>query len=224
MKPFQTLANARTAEGDELTLHEHDGDYFINLNGQPLMGTKATASEAFLAELTCGGLEEGGEARVLIGGLGMGFTLRAVLELAGSGTMVEVAELIPEVVAWNGEHLGEVNGALLEDSRVEVVIGDVCEVIAGSEGGRYDAILLDVDNGPVPMVQRGNERLYGGRGLGMIMGALRPGGCVGFWSASSDRSFSKRLSKAGFSVEVHAAKAYEGAKRASHTIYIARRR
>jgi spermidine synthase len=222
MKPFQKLAETKTGDGDCLALHEHDGQHFINLNGQPLMGTTATASERMLAELTCGPLGPAGRPRVLIGGLGMGFTLRGVLERVGPEAEVEVAELMPEVVSWNREYLREVNGALLDDPRVEVVIADVFDVMARAGDDRYDAILLDVDNGPVAMVQRENDRLYRERGLGVIGSALKPGGCVGFWSASLDDSFSKRLGKAGFKAEVHAAKAYERAKRATHTIYIAR--
>jgi spermidine synthase len=222
MKPFRKLAETQTADGERLTLHEHDGEHYIKLNGQPLMSTTATASEVSLAELACASLRDNDLARVLIGGLGMGFTLRGVLERVGRGAVVDVAELIPEVVSWNRDYLEGINGALLNDPRVDVKVADVFDVMTRAGNDRYDAVLLDVDNGPVAMVQEDNARLYSARGLRSITEALAPRGCVGFWSASSDRSFLRRLTKAGFEVDVHAAKAYERAKRASHTIYIAR--
>lgn len=221
MKPFLTLAQSRTPEGASLTLHGHDGNFFLRVNRQPLMGTNASESEKMLAQLACERLVGKSGTRVLIGGLGFGFTLRRVLELAGGNSVVHVAELLPEVVAWNREFLGAVNGLLLDDPRVRVFVEDVFQVIARSAAGMYDAILLDVDNGPVAMVQDGNARLYQARGFAAIRRALKPGGRVTFWSASKDRDFEKRLSKAGFTVEAVAAKAYEQAKRCAHTIFVA---
>ena len=224
MKPFRTLAQARTPEGADLTLHAHDSHFYLRVNRQPLMGTNASESEKVLAQLACVRLPGQPGARVLIGGLGFGFTLRRVLELTGRDTIVQVAELLPEIVAWNREFLGAVNGLLLDDLRVQVFVEDVFQLIARAPASHYDAILLDVDNGPVAMVQEGNERLYQARGLAAITRALKPGGRVTFWSASQDQAFARRLVNAGFVVEVVAAKAYEQAKRSRHTIFVADRK
>ena len=224
MQPFLTIAEAGTAEGAKLTLHRRGKEFFLRVNGQALMGTNAPESERMLAELGCAGLRGKRGVRVLIGGLGFGFTLRAVLELLGEDGLVEVAELLPEVVAWNREHLAEVNGLLVDDSRVRMVLGDVYDLMVKGEAERYDAILLDVDNGPVAMVQEGNGRMYQADGLAMIWRVLKPGGCVAFWSASGDPAFVRRLAKAGFAVQVEAVKAYAQAKRKVHTIFLGRRK
>lgn len=223
MKPFLLLATSHTPDGAELTLHAHDSNFYLRVNRQPLMGTNASESEKVLAELACARLGSG-TPRVLIGGLGFGFTLRRVLELMGPGAQVQVAELLPQVVAWNREYLSAVNGQLLDDPRVEIVVDDVFQVISRAPKGHYDAILLDVDNGPIAMVQDGNARLYQTQGFSAITHALKPGGRVTFWSASTDHAFAKRLSKAGFKVETVAAKAYPQAKRCTHTIFVAERK
>ena len=223
MKPFLLLATSHTPDGAELTLHSHDTHFYLRVNRQPLMGTNASESEKVLAELACVRLGKG-EGRVLIGGLGFGFTLRRVLELVGPAAHVQVAELLPQVVAWNREHLSAVNGHLLDDKRVEITVDDVFQVISRAPKAHYDAILLDVDNGPIAMVQDGNARLYQTQGFSAIMHALKPGGRVTFWSASTDHAFAKRLTKAGFKVETVAAKAYPQAKRCTHTIFVAERK
>ncbi len=223
MKPYLTLAQARTASGAELTLHSSDSHFFLRVNRQPLMGTNAAESEKMLAGLACQRLT-GKSPHVLIGGLGFGFTLRRVLELCGKNAAVHVAELLPEVVAWNREFLSAVNGQLLDDPRVEIFVADVYEVIARAPAASYDAILLDVDNGPVAMVQQSNARLYQAAGFDVITRALKPEGRVAFWSASPDTAFAKRLSKAGFIVETVSAKAYPQAKRCGHTIFVADRK
>lgn len=223
MKPFLLLATSHTPDGAELTLHAHDSNFYLRVNRQPLMGTNASESEKVLAELACARLGSG-TPRVLIGGLGFGFTLRRVLELMGPGAQVQVAELLPQVVAWNRKYLSAVNGQLLDDPRVEIVVDDVFQVISRAPKGHYDAILLDVDNGPIAMVQDGNARLYQTQGFSAITHALKPGGRVTFWSASTDHAFAKRLSKAGFKVETVAAKAYPQAKRCTHTIFVAERK
>lgn len=222
MKPIVTLAETQTPDGAAMLLQERDGEYFISVNGQPLMSTRASGSEATMAELGCRPGHRA-SARVLIGGLGFGFTLKRVLEVVGPEAVVHVAELMPEVVAWNRELLRGVNGKLLEDKRVEVFSEDVFRVLERACGGgaKYDAILLDVDNGPVAMVHGENDRLYGGAGLGVVAGALAEGGRAVFWSASADRAFEGRLKKAGFSCEAVGAKAYPQAKRFSHTLYVA---
>jgi hypothetical protein len=223
VKPFRNLAQTRTPDGSQLTLHEHDGEYFLKLNGRQLMSTTATASELLLAELPCDGLRGRADTRVLIGGLGLGFSLQRVLELVGRHARIEVAELLPEVVAWNRELLRHVNGALLQDRRVEVITGDVYDVIRKAGPAAYDAILLDVDNGPTSMVQSKNVRIYDRRGLGIIASALKPGGKVSFWSAVPEPNFLPRLAAAGLPAEAFPAKSHERAKRAAHVIYLARR-
>ena len=224
MKPFVTLARALTPGGAELTLHERDTHFFLRVNGQPLMATNAVESEKMLAQLACDHLRAKTPARVLIGGLGFGFTLRRVLELVGSDAIVRVAELLPEVVAWNREFLRPVNGLLLDDPRVRISIEDVFETITRAPAAHYDAMLFDVDNGPMAMVQDDNARLYQAMGLAAITHALKPGGRVTFWSAGPDSAFAKRLSKAGFTVEVVAAKACSRARRSAHTIFVADRK
>jgi len=147
-----------------------------------------------------------------------------VLELVGKGAIVEVAELIPEVVTWNRELLQGVNGKLLDDPRVKVIVGDVFKLLKRPDAPRYDAILLDLDNGPVSMMQPENSRVYERQGFARLARALETDGCAAFWSASEDLPFVNRLSRAGFEVETFAAPAYEGAKQKNHRIYIATRR
>jgi spermidine synthase len=223
LKPFRNLGRTRTPDGSQFSLHEHDGEYFLKLNGRQLMSTTSTTSELLLAQLPCQGLETREHVRVLIGGLGLGYSLRRVLELVGPKAAVEVAELLPEVVAWNREFLGAVNGALLDDPRVKVIVGDVFEVIRRAGSAHYDAILLDVDNGPTSFVQAKNSRLYNRRGFGLISRALKPGGKVAFWSACEEPVFLQNLYYAGFKAEAYPAKAHERAKREAHVIYMAER-
>jgi spermidine synthase len=223
MKPFRNLAQVRTPDGSQLTLHEHDGEYFLKLNGKQLMSTTATSSELLLAQLPCDGLRGRADTCVLIGGLGLGFSLQRVLELVGRHARVQVAELIPEVVAWNRDLLREVNGRLLEDRRVEVITGDVFDVIHRAGPAAYDALLLDVDNGPTSMIQAKNARIYKRRGLGMIARALKPAGKASFWSAVPEPAFVQSLASVGLKAEAFPAKSHERAKRAAHMIYLAHR-
>ena len=221
MKITRTLATCATPDGAKLTLHEHDGHYFLKVAGLQLMSTTASSSEEQMAELSCARLPR--KPRVLIGGLGFGFTLKRVLALTGEDAIVDVAELLPEVVAWNREFLGEVNGKLLDDPRVSIHIRDVYDLIDRCGNDRYDAILLDVDNGPDPFVQKGNERLYAKPGIVRIKAALQPGGRVIFWSAHPDKSFAKSLQGLFKQVECISAKAYPKAKRFTHTLFVADR-
>ena len=221
MTPFLTLATARTADGAVLTLHERPPHFYLRVNGQPLMATNAATSEAVLAEVACARLAASKAPCVLIGGLGFGYTLRRVLELVKSDARVVVAELLPEVAAWNRKYLQEVNGALLDDPRVQVVVEDVFQTISQAPAGHFDAILLDVDNGPIAMVQDGNGRLYQKAGFAVLRRALKPQGRIAFWSASPDPAFTKRLQQAGFRVTVTSAKAHAHARRSDHTIFAA---
>ena len=223
MKPFRNLGQTNTPDGSQFALFEHDGEYYLKLNGRQLMSTTSTTSELLLAQLPCKGLANRQNSRVLIGGLGLGYSLRRVLELVSSKATVEVAELLPEVVAWNREFLGEVNGALLDDPRVSVIVGDVFDVIRNAKNACYDTILLDVDNGPTSFVQAKNSRLYDRRGFALISRILKPGGKVAFWSACEEPDFLQSLAYAGFKAEAFPAKANERAKRDAHVIYVAER-
>lgn len=223
MIPFRNLAEALTPDGSRLTLHEHDGDYFIKLNGRQLMSSTSTTSELLLADLGCHNLRNAEAPRVLIGGLGLGFSLKRVLELVGKRGVAHVAEIVPEVIDWNHKFLAPVNGGLLKDARVEIFAEDVFALIRRGGNVPYDAILLDVDNGPTSLVQRENSRIYSRRGLRTIRNALKPAGRVAFWSAEREPAFRESLARAGFAASEHPAKAHDRAKRFAHMIYVGER-
>jgi spermidine synthase len=225
MKPRTRLAEATTPDGLVLSLFEHDGDFSMSLNGQELMHSRASASEELLGTLGVErlvGKPDGPEPfRILVGGLGLGFTLRSVLEACSEDGRVDVVELIPEVIDWNRTHLKELNGFLLDDSRVEIHLADVGAVIREAGKSAYDAILLDVDNGPVAMVKKTNKSLYSSAGIRSIRAALKPGGRAVLWSAGPDKAFAERLEQAGFQVRAVPAKVHERAKRAAYVLYVA---
>ena len=222
MKVTTTLATSLTPDGEQLMLQEHDGQYFMKVRGVPLMSTIASSSEQTMAELGCS--EMSATPRVLIGGLGFGFTLRRVLELCPPDAVVDVAELLPVVAEWNREFLKDVNGLLVDDPRVTIHFRDVAEIMKRVGKDRYDAILLDVDNSPDPLVQEGNAGLYDGAGLAVAKAALKPGGRVVYWSANQDKSFAKALGKVFGNSEAIGAKAYPKAKRFTHTLFVAVRK
>ncbi|MGJ8642436.1 MAG: spermidine synthase [Luteolibacter sp.] len=222
MKVTTTLATSLTPDGEQLMLQEHDGQHFMKVRGVPLMSTIASSSEQTMAELGCADMSA--KPRVLIGGLGFGFTLRRVLELCPPDAIVDVAELLPIVVEWNREFLKDVNGLLVDDPRVHIHIRDVAEIIKKVGKERYDTILLDVDNSPDPLVQKGNAGLYDGAGISLAKAALKPGGRVVYWSANQDKSFAKALGKVFGNSEAIGAKAYPKAKRFTHTLFVAVRR
>jgi spermidine synthase len=170
------------------------------------MSTRVHGSEEVMAELAVQRLHPRAATRVLVGGLGMGFTLARTLALVGAAAVVEVVELVPEVVTWNRELLGEYSRHPLRDPRTRLVVGDVAEVLAAARGV-YDAVLLDVDNGPEALSRPGNERLYGERGLAAARGALQPGGVLAIWSSGADPAFAARLPRAGFLVAEHQVRA-----------------
>ncbi len=221
MKPTLTLATCRTPEGLLLALRRHDRDHYLMVDGQQLMSTSSCASEQQMAEVACAGLPP--HPRILIGGMGFGFTLRRVLELVPETARVEVAELLPEIIAWNREFLHAINGRLMEDARVAILPGDVYDRMSGRPEERYHSILLDVDNSPDPLVQKGNARLYARAGLGRIRDSLHPGGRVVFWSANRDEGFARSLRTIFGRVECLSAKAYPKAKRFTHTLFVADR-
>ncbi len=221
MKPERKLAETTTRSGARLTLHEHDGNYAIRMDGQTLMNSALAASELLLGELATARLKGQSAPSVLIGGLGLGFSLRSVLAKAAPGAKIYVAELIPQVVAWNLEFLSALNGRLVDDPRVTVFTDDVWNVLSHTTPKRYDALLLDIDNGPTAMVQQPNARLYKMAGIRLLLNALKPGGRAAIWSAALDHAFAERLAAAGFRVEAVGAKLYEKAKRCGCTIYVA---
>jgi spermidine synthase len=220
MKPERKLAETTIRSGARLMLHEHDGSYAIRLNGQTLMLSAQSASELLLGELAVANVANQPAPRVLIGGLGLGFSLRSVLAKTGPTATVHVVELIPQVVEWNREFLAAVNGKLVDDPRVTIFAADVWNVLATARD-RYDALLLDIDNGPTAMVQQPNARLYSAKGIRLMLMALKPGGRAAIWSADRDQAYAVRLAKAGFRVEALPAKLYANAKRCGCTIYVA---
>ncbi|MEM9281957.1 MAG: spermine synthase [Verrucomicrobiota bacterium] len=224
MKPTVTLGETRTPDGSRFSLHEHDGDYFLKVNGDQLMSSTWTLSERLLADHACPGSPPVSARRILIGGLGLGFSLKRVLEIAGPEAEVVVAELLPEVVSWNREFLAHINGALIDDPRVRIHEGDVYECILHAAQGRdkkWDAILLDTDNGPTSLIQPQNRQMYDRKGFGMILDSLAAGARVAFWAADEEPGFEKRLRKFGFrNTERHCIKAHERARKPQHRIYV----
>ncbi|MCD6292435.1 MAG: hypothetical protein J7M09_03125 [Deltaproteobacteria bacterium] len=207
--------------GGELQLSQRDTEFSISIvGGGILMGSRAHGSEDALAELVCRKIAGRVRPRVLIGGLGMGFTLAAALRHLGDDAEVVVAELIPAVVAWNRGPLGMAAGYPLQDQRTAVREGDVAKVLRAAERQTYDAILLDVDNGPVGMTRKKNGWLYTLDGLTASYAALRPQGFLAVWSAGPDRDFTQRLRKTGF--KVNQARVREHDNRGDlHTIWLA---
>ncbi len=206
--------------GGQLRLLRRDTEFVIKVGPHELMNSRVSHSEVALAQLACARIAGMPKPRVLIGGLGMGFTLRAALAALAADATVVVAELVPAVVAWNRGPLAEVAGKSLTDWRVSVREIDVARLIR-AERAAYDAILLDVDNGPEGMTRDSNDRLYDLGGLGAAYDALRPGGVLAVWSAGPDKSFTQRLHKTGFSVEEVIVRANGIRGGARHTIWLA---
>jgi spermidine synthase len=220
VKPLEILDETRTPDGTLITLARQDRELIILAAGKPLMSSRMHGSEAALAQFGCAALPEEG-ARVLIGGLGMGFTLRAALDLVPSDARVTVAELLPSIVEWNRGPLGPLADHPLKDRRTRITVGDVGEAMRDSPA-HYDAILLDVDNGPDAFTEGGNAALYRDDGLSHARRALRPGGTLAVWSAWEDRKFEQRLRYAGFAVRVERVRARLKQGGPRHTIFIGR--
>jgi spermidine synthase len=201
MKPWELLGHTRTPDGDDMTLMRRSSEYVILANGKTLMSSRMHGSEEALATLACRRVRTLKEPCVLVGGLGMGFTLRATLDLLPPAATVVVAELLPAVVEWNRGPLGPLAEHPLKDRRVRVDVGDVAAAL-GSGPGRFDAVLLDVDNGPDALTASHNAGLYDDRGLAAIRAALKMDGVLAVWSAREDRKFEQRLRHGAFTVEV----------------------
>jgi spermidine synthase len=218
------LVNTASIPGEaaELGLYQRGSDYFIKiLGGQDLMNTRAHASEDALGLIACKRLRGQSEVRVLIGGLGIGFTLSAALKTLEADAEVVVAEIVPGVVEWNRGVLGSFAGQPLDDFRTQVEAVDVTVLIQNESVG-FDAIVLDVDNGPDGLTRASNQWLYSKAGLVAAFRALRPGGTLAIWSAGPDKAFTKRLRAVHFSVEEIAVRAHAG-KGARHVIWVAQR-
>jgi len=221
MKPNILLAETKTPNGARMTLVEHDGSYCIRVNGQQLMHSSVSASEILLGTLGCERhARKHNGTRVLIGGLGLGFTLKSVLAAVGGNAVVQVSELFPEIVAWNRTHLAGLNGKSLEDRRVTVLAEDVRSLIRRGARAPYDVIVLDIDNGTTAMVKNENNQLYSEQGMKQIALALKPGGRAAIWSACPDAVLEKRLKRTGLNVTAVPAKLYEHAKRCAYMIYV----
>jgi spermidine synthase len=222
MKPLELLATARAPDGEELRLMRRGDDFMIVLDRNELMNSRMSGSEEALATMTAERLGQRAGEHWLIGGYGMGFTLRAALSVLGADARLTVAELVPEIVEWARGPMAGLTADCLDDPRVEVVFEDVADLIAGSRA-TYDAILLDVDNGPDGLVRQANDRLYTPVGLAAAKAALKPGGVLAVWSAAPDKAFAGRLRKAHFTVEEETVRARSNGKGPRHTIWFARR-
>jgi spermidine synthase len=219
VKPWELLGQTRAPDGAELALTLRSGEYVILANGKSLMSSRMHGSEEALATLACARIRGREEPRVLIGGLGMGFTLRATLDLLPQDGTVVVAELLPAVVEWNRGPLGPLAGHPLKDRRVRVEQGDVAATLRSSTNA-FDAILLDVDNGPAAFATSGNAALYNDAGIAAARTALKEGGVLAVWSARDDRKFEQRLRYAGFRVEVERVRGRLKKGGPKHTIFL----
>lgn len=220
MKKWTTVEQALTPGGQTISLHEHDGSYTIRLDGVELMSTRRHASEERLAELACAHMKGISRARILIGGLGFGYTLRAALTAVPGDASVVVAEILPAVINWNRNPAYPLAADAMADPRVTILQRDVAEVIRESPAG-FDSIILDVDNGPVSLTSGDNDQLYSYSGLGVARAALRPRGCVAYWSAAPDPGFERLMRRAGFAVDVQRCRAH-GNSGISHTLFVGR--
>ena len=220
MKPNLKIASALVPDGGEISLHEHDGEFSIRVDGYELMHSRQHESELELARLGCAHLVDVRAPRVLIGGLGMGYTLRETLNMLGNGAEVVLSELLGAVVEWNRKFLGELNEHPLDDARVKLRREDVVGLIHQSQG-MFDAILLDVDNGPSAMTDSRNKRLYGPDGITACRRALRRRGCLAVWSAEPNKKFERRLMRCGFEVRRYRAATYKGSKSQSRFVWVA---
>jgi spermidine synthase len=221
MIPWLQIDTARVpGAGVELRLMRRGAEFSMMLGQNELMNSRLSGSEEALATLACKRIEAVKRPHLLIGGLGMGFTLRAALAVLGSEARITVAELVPAVIAWARGPMADLFGGSLDDPRARILSADVVEVIR-SHASAFDAILLDVDNGPEGLIRKANDALYNTKGLKAIRRALRPGGVLAVWSSGPNALFSKRLRDAGFDVNEVAVRATARRSGARHVIWFA---
>ncbi len=219
MKPFELLGETLSPDGTVMKLVRRDDEYIILSGGDILMSSRMHGSEEALATFACRRARTLKQPSVLIGGLGMGFTLRATLDLLTPDANVVVVELLPAVVEWNHGPLGALAGNPLDDRRVQVETGDVA-VTLRSLPGKFDAVLLDVDNGPTAMSASNNAALYNDRGIATARAALKLGGVLAIWSAQEDRKFEQRLRRGRFDVEMQRVRGRMKKGGPRHVIYV----
>ena len=223
MLPWELVDTANTPNGGEvISLHRRGTEFSIRVGNEQLMDSFVHGSEDALAKLACAPIAKRPKARVLIGGLGLGYTVAAALKQLRANAEVVVSELIPAVVKWNRGPLAALAGRPLKDRRVTVKEGDVAHVLRNEKGG-FDAIMMDVDNGPDALTQGGNSWLYNKSGLRAAHAALRPNGIYAIWSAYPSRPFTKRLNQTGFRVEEVVARSHGSKKGGHHIIWVAQR-
>ena len=220
MKPRTNIAAAKARNGLDVLLYQHDDAFGISIGGKELMHSKVSASESYIGKVGAEDIAADIPARILIGGLGLGFTLRSVLNHTSSVVRIDVVEIIPEIIDWNKKFLYDLNGALLDNPRVNVVNADVSDVIFNSKPSHYDVVILDLDNGPVAMVDENNAELYNYSGIKRINKTLKKNGRSLIWSAGPDLNFENMLKENSVKYSAHKPKVYKGAKRARHLIYI----
>jgi spermidine synthase len=219
--PWEVIDRAKVpGHAGEITLRKRGSEFSIRTEGTELMNSRLHGSEDALAEIALNRLNRITGVRILIGGLGMGYTLAAALGRSKTDSLITVSELIPAVVRWNREYLGHLAGMPLSDPRVSVQEEDVGETIR-KKTSAWDAILLDVDNGPEALTRRSNDHLYSRVGLKMSFSALRPGGILSVWSAAANETFTRRLRQCGFQAETVIVRARKPGKGARHTIWLA---
>jgi len=222
MKQATVLNQVKTPDGSVLALVERDGEYVLRVNGRELMSTRRSFSEEQLGVVACKGRAQLKQACVLVGGLGLGFTLRAALANLGRDARVIVAELVPEVVTWNRNPAYPLAAESLADPRTQIVIGDVADILVESRD-RFDAIMLDADNQTTSMNTAGNSSLFQRAGIAKVWAKLKPGGTVVYWSAGEEPLLAKRLAASGFDVEVHRARRHATGG-GHHMLYAGHRR
>lgn len=220
MLPRELLGTSTTPSGEPMTLVKEGVSYVVRVRNDVLMSSRVHGSEDALADVGCAQLRERPRARVLVGGLGLGYTLRACLDRLAPDAEIVVAELVPAIVLWNREIVGDLAGRPLEDARVRVEERDVAELMRPRS---FDAIMLDVDNGPEALTVSSNARLYHGRGLSRAAEALRPGGVLVVWSAFESPRFERELTRAGLEAEHVRVRARGTVKKgARHMLYVGR--
>jgi spermidine synthase len=223
MQPWIHLGTAIVpGSSEELRLMQRGAEFVIMAGRIPLMNSRMSGSEEALATLSWERIKGRAAPRLLVGGLGMGFTLRKLLAIVDAATRITVAELVPEVVAWARGPLATIFAGSLDDPKVAIEIADVAATIAAQKAG-YDAILLDVDNGPDGLSRPGNDRLYSVKGLAASRAALRPGGVLAVWASEPDARFTARLATAGYEVDEKTVRERSNGKGARHTIWLAKR-